>query len=356
MAPNCVVANWDCVRSTSFIYPESTLTEGEAAAYVADGFEVAQRAREAGNFTPILMLTAKGMPEDVVRGLEAGADDYLTKPFELAVLLARVKGLLRRRDWSRETTDDLETVHIGDADVAEGVNIGAGNITANFAHKPGQPKGRTTIGRNVRTGVQNAFIAPVEIGDGAWIGAGSVITRDVPPGALGIARGSAERGDQHGDERRRILAPARRRELGLANGAIAVQLQEVDERAAGGAVGQVFRLRDMTGEEALAARPPEGDAGALEGWRLRLEGVAREITETIDKPTIGIGASAACDGQILVTPDMLGLFDWTPKFVRKYADLRGEIDRAVASYAEDVKARRFPAEVETYFSKKPVSP
>jgi bifunctional UDP-N-acetylglucosamine pyrophosphorylase / glucosamine-1-phosphate N-acetyltransferase len=82
--------------------------------------------------------------------------------------------------------------YIGDADVAEGVNIGAGNITANFAHKPGQPKGRTTIGRNVRTGVQNAFIAPVEIGDGAWIGAGSVITRDVPPGALGIARARQE--------------------------------------------------------------------------------------------------------------------------------------------------------------------
>ena len=82
--------------------------------------------------------------------------------------------------------------YLGDADVAEGANIGAGNITANFAHKPGQPKKRTTIGRNVRTGVQNAFIAPVEIGDGAWIGAGSVITRDVPPGALGIARARQE--------------------------------------------------------------------------------------------------------------------------------------------------------------------
>jgi 3-methyl-2-oxobutanoate hydroxymethyltransferase len=98
------------------------------------------------------------------------------------------------------------------------------------------------------------------------------------------------------------------------------------------------------------------DAGAfavvIEGVA---EGLAREITESIDKPTIGIGASATCDGQVLVTPDMLGLFDWTPKFVRRYADLRSEIDRAVASYASDVKARRFPAEVETYFSKKPAS-
>ena len=99
------------------------------------------------------------------------------------------------------------------------------------------------------------------------------------------------------------------------------------------------------------------DAGA---FAVVIEGVAetlaREITEAITKPTIGIGASAACDGQVLVTPDMLGMFDWTPKFVRKYADLRGEIGRAVETYAADVKARRFPAEVETYFSKKPALP
>jgi 3-methyl-2-oxobutanoate hydroxymethyltransferase len=80
------------------------------------------------------------------------------------------------------------------------------------------------------------------------------------------------------------------------------------------------------------------------------ESLAREITAAIDVPTIGIGGSAACDGQILVTDDMLGLFDWTPKFVRRYADLRGEIDRAVASYAEDVRARRFPGAAETYFT------
>jgi DNA-binding response OmpR family regulator len=82
-----------------------------------DGFEVARRAREAGNFAPILMLTAKGMPEDVVRGLEAGADDYLPKPFELAVLLARVKGLLRRSDWSRTAGAGPDTVRIGDTEV-----------------------------------------------------------------------------------------------------------------------------------------------------------------------------------------------------------------------------------------------
>jgi bifunctional UDP-N-acetylglucosamine pyrophosphorylase/glucosamine-1-phosphate N-acetyltransferase len=78
--------------------------------------------------------------------------------------------------------------YIGDADIGEDTNVGAGAITANFPHKPGQPKGRTTIGRNVRTAIQNGFVAPVTIGDGAWIGAGSVITKDVPPDALAIAR------------------------------------------------------------------------------------------------------------------------------------------------------------------------
>ena len=78
--------------------------------------------------------------------------------------------------------------YIGDAEIGEGTNIAAGNITVNFPHQPGQPKGRTTIGRNVRTGVHNAFVAPVEIGDDAWIGAGSVITEDVPPESLAVAR------------------------------------------------------------------------------------------------------------------------------------------------------------------------
>ena len=78
--------------------------------------------------------------------------------------------------------------YIGDAEVGADTNIAAGNITVNFPHEEGKPKGRTKIGRNVRTGVHNAFVAPVEIGDDAWIGAGSVITDDVPPEALAIAR------------------------------------------------------------------------------------------------------------------------------------------------------------------------
>jgi DNA-binding response OmpR family regulator len=64
-----------------------------------DGFEVIAEMRRAGLFTPTLMLTARGHPQDVLRGFEAGADDYLMKPFELAILIARIRGLLRRRAW-----------------------------------------------------------------------------------------------------------------------------------------------------------------------------------------------------------------------------------------------------------------
>ena len=75
--------------------------------------------------------------------------------------------------------------YIGDADIGENSNIGAGNITANY---DGQNKHRTTIGAGVRTGVDTAFVAPVDIGDGAYTGAGSVITEDVPEDALAMAR------------------------------------------------------------------------------------------------------------------------------------------------------------------------
>jgi bifunctional UDP-N-acetylglucosamine pyrophosphorylase / glucosamine-1-phosphate N-acetyltransferase len=74
--------------------------------------------------------------------------------------------------------------YIGDAEIGEDTNIAAGNITANFPHEPGQPKGRTKIGRNVRTGIHNGFEAPIEVGDDAWIAGGAYITEDVPPESL----------------------------------------------------------------------------------------------------------------------------------------------------------------------------
>ncbi|HEY3543508.1 MAG TPA: NTP transferase domain-containing protein [Gaiellaceae bacterium] len=74
--------------------------------------------------------------------------------------------------------------YIGDAEIGDNTNIAAANVTANFKHEPGKSKARTKIGRNVRTGVDNTFNAPVEIGDDAWIAPGAVITDDVPPGSL----------------------------------------------------------------------------------------------------------------------------------------------------------------------------
>jgi two-component system, OmpR family, alkaline phosphatase synthesis response regulator PhoP len=68
-----------------------------------DGFAVAAELRAAKHFVPVLMLTARGRPEDVLKGFASGADDYLPKPFELAILLARLQGLLRRREWMRES-------------------------------------------------------------------------------------------------------------------------------------------------------------------------------------------------------------------------------------------------------------
>ena len=70
-----------------------------------DGFTVISELRHAGQFIPTLMLTARGHPEDVLKGFSAGADDYLTKPFELSILIARIRGLLRRRDWLRTSMD-----------------------------------------------------------------------------------------------------------------------------------------------------------------------------------------------------------------------------------------------------------
>jgi bifunctional UDP-N-acetylglucosamine pyrophosphorylase / glucosamine-1-phosphate N-acetyltransferase len=74
--------------------------------------------------------------------------------------------------------------YLGDAEIGEGANIAAGNITANFPHEPGLPKAKTKIGRNVRTGIHNGFEAPVNVGDDAWIAGGSYITEDVPPESL----------------------------------------------------------------------------------------------------------------------------------------------------------------------------
>jgi DNA-binding response OmpR family regulator len=70
------------------------------------GFEVAAELRQAGQFVPVLMLTARDQPQDVLRGFESGADDYLTKPFDLAILIARLRSLFRRYEWLRRDHDE----------------------------------------------------------------------------------------------------------------------------------------------------------------------------------------------------------------------------------------------------------
>lgn len=84
------------------------------------GFEVAQTLRQREDFTPILMLTARGRPEDVLNGFEAGADDYLPKPFDLNIFLARLNGLLRRRGWfekERNTQNSPDIVSVNGREI-----------------------------------------------------------------------------------------------------------------------------------------------------------------------------------------------------------------------------------------------
>lgn len=95
--------------------------------------------------------------------------------------------------------------YIGDADVGERTNLGAGTITANY---DGQSKHRTRIGSDVKGGVDTSFVAPVTVGDGAWTAAGSVITEDVPPGALGVGRAKQRNVEGYGERRRRKPRPS----------------------------------------------------------------------------------------------------------------------------------------------------
>ncbi len=91
-----------------------------------DGFTVAKKLREAENFTPILMLTARSRPQDVLQGFEAGTDDYLPKPFELSIFLARVRGLLRRREWLKRETVSVQ--NLSDVSFVNGKTIDFENL------------------------------------------------------------------------------------------------------------------------------------------------------------------------------------------------------------------------------------
>jgi DNA-binding response OmpR family regulator len=133
-----------------------------------NGFGVASELRRAGQFVPVLMLTARGRPEDVLQGFASGADDYLPKPFELSILIARVQGLLRRREWFRQGLDrqsdapavsrtftfrgrtiDFEQldVHVGDKTMP--LTLMEASLLRYLIEHEGRPVSRKTILENV---------------------------------------------------------------------------------------------------------------------------------------------------------------------------------------------------------------
>jgi 3-methyl-2-oxobutanoate hydroxymethyltransferase len=106
---------------------------------------------------------------------------------------------------------------------------------------------------------------------------------------------------------------------------------------------------DIEAEKILADARAVAEAGAfvkvVEGV---MESLATRIAKEVAVPVIGIGASAECDGQVLVTEDMLGLFERTPRFVKRYHNLASEISEAAGRYAEEVRSRAFPSADQTY--------
>ena len=125
-----------------------------------DGFEVAARLRSIQNFTPILMLTARDRPEDVLKGFEAGTDDYLPKPFDLNIFVARLNGLLRRRQWFKreaesakmadvvtinDKTIDFENLELRDAGEVVHLTLMEAKLLRYLIEKEGKPVSRSTI-------------------------------------------------------------------------------------------------------------------------------------------------------------------------------------------------------------------
>lgn len=100
-----------------------------------DGFSVARELREARNYIPILMLTARSRPEDVLKGFASGADDYIAKPFELPILLARLQGLLRRREWMQHAAAPVFVAEpaASSVEMVNGARDGSGEEFGNFS-------------------------------------------------------------------------------------------------------------------------------------------------------------------------------------------------------------------------------
>jgi bifunctional UDP-N-acetylglucosamine pyrophosphorylase/glucosamine-1-phosphate N-acetyltransferase len=167
-----------------------------ASTWIEVGVEIAPDV----TIHPFSVLRGEGT---IATGVEIGPFAYLRPSVVLGsgVKIGTFVELKKAKVGARTKIPHLS--YIGDAEIGEGTNVAAGNITANFSHIPGEPKGVTRIGSNVRTGVDNTFNAPVDIGDDAWIAPGSVITDDVPAGSFaGFApRQETKKGwvyDKHG--------------------------------------------------------------------------------------------------------------------------------------------------------------
>jgi 3-methyl-2-oxobutanoate hydroxymethyltransferase len=128
-------------------------------------------------------------------------------------------------------------------------------------------------------------------------------------------------------------------------GHVGLTPQAVNVLGGYGARGREKREADKIIADAKAVDAAGAFCIVLEGV---LEDIANDVAKAVEAPVIGIGASAQCDGQVLVTEDMLGMFERVPRFVKRYGDIAGMIDETAAKYAEEVRARSFPGPEQTY--------
>jgi bifunctional UDP-N-acetylglucosamine pyrophosphorylase / glucosamine-1-phosphate N-acetyltransferase len=183
--------------ATTWIDPEVVI-EPEAVVQpftILRGHTVVRAGAEVGPHAVIV-------DSEIGSGAAAGPFCYLRPGTQLAAG-ARAGAFVEMKNASiGEGAKVPHLSYIGDADIGAGSNIAAGAITANHRPETGaEEKQRTVIGRNVHTGSDNVFVAPVEVGDDAWIGAGSTITEDVPSGALAIARAKQVNKEGYGGKR-----------------------------------------------------------------------------------------------------------------------------------------------------------
>ena len=144
-----------------------------------DGFTVMSEIRHAGQYVPTLMLTARGRAEDVLRGFAAGADDYLTKPFELAILIARIRGLLRRRHWERngppkpekkeftfgekgDKSFDFDSMELRVRDQTLNLTMMEANVLHYLIEHEGKPVSRKSMLENVWGVQENIDTRPID--------------------------------------------------------------------------------------------------------------------------------------------------------------------------------------------------